>query len=106
MIQSNNFNPAALTYLTKIRLTPEQEIAASIFTYDQLARFQNWRADLAAEICNLTVDLTNPGEFAIQHAYKKAMLDILTTLIDGSQDAAASLVVKNETETQPTGELK
>lgn len=101
MIPIIAFDPSKITYLTRIQLNPQQEMVACVFTYDQLARLQNVRSDLTIELCNLEVDVNKPLDFAVQHAYKKGMLDLINTLITTSQDVAQTIVANQTQEAQP-----
>lgn len=70
-------------------LTPQEEDAGQVLTYEQRCVLQNKLAEVAQSKLVITFDTLNPAAFAQDEAYLRGQLDVINWLLDTSATVLA-----------------
>lgn len=81
------------TSFTRFELTQEEVKTGAVLNTVQLAVLQNYRADVAEQKLNLSVDTADVNKFIQEEAFLKGQLLAIQYLIDTSE-AAEKLAVE------------
>ena len=79
ILQSNSFS--------SWKLSPEEAISGTILSTLQKAVIQNRVAQIAEQKLGLIFDPVNPADRAIQDSYLKGQIDVLTFVLQSSEEA-------------------
>lgn len=77
--------------LTTYKLSRKEELSGQILNLDQKQVIQNERAQIAEQMLGLTIDLLNPADFAVQHAFLNGQFSVYTVLLERSDIAEKEL---------------
>jgi hypothetical protein len=69
----------------RFNLSAEEKAVASVFPTINIAYLHNLRTDIATQILNLRLDLSQPAVFAQDHASLVGRLELLNELIGDTQ---------------------
>jgi hypothetical protein len=82
---------SSLSTFQRFPLTIDQTLQASILTDLQKSYIHNQRAEIAEEIISLTIDLSNPGVYALRKAELQGQLNMYTLMLERSDNAEVEL---------------
>lgn len=69
-----------------------EQVANSVFNQGNMEYLHNQRANIAQQKIHINIDPNNINEFLQQDAYLRGQLDILTFLLNASEEASNLLV--------------